>query len=275
MRLFDYGLVHPIRVRYVPQSGLPTSKQEYTFHPGQVHVINATHRHMTYAFNRASFFNVHFHPDLLNDPAFQSLEDTAHSPSVAGAQYFTPLLPIGDTRTEQVIALLRAIEAERRAGDSAWRLMVKGLILQTVALLARYSISPHPPAAATLRRETLLTRLAPALQLLEQRLADPPSVTELAAATSLSRYHFGELFREALGSSPVAYHNARRPALARRTLTEGQEPIAQITEQVGFATVQQFNHIFRQTMGCPPRHYRDRATGNPDSYRPTLSTNIP
>ncbi len=232
--------------------------QEYLFQPGQVHVINDTYRHMAYAFDRARFLNVHFHPSLLRDAGFPELESAALRPFSVGRQRFAPLLPVGDPRTEQIISLIRAIGEEHAAGATGWSLVVKGLILQAIGLLLRHFLSDAPADAAQRRRQEALARLAPSLRLLEQRLLNPPALRDLAAEVALSPSHFSALFHEATGSSPVAYRNARRISHAQRLLLESDESIARIAEQCGFVTIQQFNRVFRRQTGATPGSYRTR-----------------
>jgi len=233
--------------------------KSFPFRPGQVHVINDTDRHMAYAEDRARFFNVHFHPDLLRDDSFPALANAAFLPFTMGSQRLSPLLPVGDPHTEQIIRLLQSIADEHRTAASYWPLAVKGLILQIVTLLLRHFVDHTIPDAATLRRQELLIRLAPALRLIEERLSDPPTILELAAAVSLSPSRFSTLFREAVGCAPVTYRNQRRIARAQHMLLTGKMPIAQVAEQSGFSTVQQFNRIFRRATGITPGAYRQCA----------------
>ncbi len=236
--------------------------KQFPFHPGQVHAINDTDRHMAYAEDRARFFNVHFHPDLLRDASFPALTNAALLPFTRGSRRLSPLLPAGNVHTEQIIRLLQAIAEEHSAAAPHWPLAVKGLVLQIVTLLLRHFVDPRIPDAATLRRQELLARLAPALRLIEQRLAEPPSIAELADAVSLSPSRFSALFREAVGSAPVAYRNSRRVVRAQRLLLTTELPAVRVAEQSGFATVQQFNRVFRRATGMTPGEYRQCATGN-------------
>jgi AraC-like DNA-binding protein len=232
--------------------------REFLFQPGQVHVINGISRHMLYAHKDGLIFNVHFHPALLYDASFRALQHVAEQPFSTAVQRFKPILPIDNVRTEHVIGILRDIEAEHNAAANGWELIVKGLILQIVGLLVRHFISPDLPDQETIRRQDMLMRLTPALRMIELRLGEPPSLEELAEAVMLSPSHFSALFRQATGTSPVAYRNTRRIAIAQQLLLCSDDSIAQIVEKSGFATVQQFNLLFSRLVGCTPSAYRQR-----------------
>jgi len=230
--------------------------REYSFGPGQVHVMSNIHRHMDYAEGHSYMFNVHFLPEILTAPGFYELENTARRPFVAGLQHFVPVLQMGDPHTEEVLELLKTIANEQSAARPGWTAVVQGLILQLTGLLTRHFLIPEQEDPKIRRREELLARLAPALQLIDERQADPPSLNELAAKVALSPVHFRALFREAVGSSPISYRNSQRIVEARYLLAESTLSIAEIAHQCGFATLQHFNQVFRRLVFCTPSEYR-------------------
>ncbi len=232
--------------------------REIPFQTHNVHVINGISRHMLYAEEDSLVFNVHFHPSLLLDISFRTLQDIAERPFSSDAQHFAPTLPTDNRHTEEVINLLKSIETEHSAASEGWPLIVKGLLLQIIGLLGRHFIEEEELDKAAVNRRKILIRLAPALQLIEQHLAQPPSLEEMAKIANLSPSHFSALFRQAIGTSPVNYRNARRIALAQQLLLGSEETISRIAEQAGFATLQQFNLVFRRVVGCTPSAYRNR-----------------
>jgi AraC-like DNA-binding protein len=239
--------------------------QEIPFHRHHVHVINGISRHMLYAQEDSLIFNVHFHPALLSDASFRTLQDIAERPFSSTIQHFAPALPSENPHTDEIVGLLRAIEAEHGAAADGWPLIVKGLILQIIGLLVRHFLADSDPDIAALHRREILSRLTPALQLIELRLENPPALEELARVVNLSPSHFSALFRQATGTSPVTYRNARRIAIAQQLLLGSDEPVARIAERSGFATLQQFNLVFRRLIGCTPSAYRNRTNGEDET----------
>jgi AraC-like DNA-binding protein len=226
------------------------------FQPNHVHIINGISRHMLYAREETLIFNVHFHPALLSDASFRTLQDIAELPFSCNMQHFASTLPLDNPQTDEVIALLKAVEAEHSTAAAGWQLIVKGYILRIIGLLVRYFLAPDGMNATMLHRQEILSRLAPALRAIELRLGEALSLEELATIVMLSPSHFSALFREATGTSPIAYRNARRIATAQRLLLSSDEPVAAIAELAGFATLQQFNLLFRRLVGCTPSAYR-------------------
>jgi len=102
-------------------------------------------------------------------------------------------------------------------------------------------------------------RLARALEHLENHLAEPCSIEELADLVHLSPFHFCRMFRRSTGRSPHAFLTDRRIARARHLLEDTDLPIVEIARRVGFGTQSHFTTTFRQATGSAPGAYRLRA----------------
>ncbi|WPC03838.1 AraC family transcriptional regulator [Pseudomonas benzenivorans] len=97
--------------------------------------------------------------------------------------------------------------------------------------------------------------VAQAKALLDSRLADPPSLEQLAAAVSLSPFHFARVFRRATGLPPHAWLRQRRLQQARAQLQRGSTPLA-VAMQLGFADQSHLSRQFKQAYGVTPGEYR-------------------
>ena len=102
--------------------------------------------------------------------------------------------------------------------------------------------------------------LAPALKLIEDRPAHPPSLDEMAEAVHLSTRHFARRFRAMFGCTPHAYITARRLDQARKLLLEHRLRIHEIAEALGFSSVATFSRWFSQHFGKSPTQYREDPT---------------
>ena len=232
--------------------------EELEFKQGQVHVINNEFKHMNYPYATAKVFNVHFLPDLIQDPLYPRLSNVARLPFMPEIYNFRPILPPDDPHTEKIIELLNMIASEHEQQAQHWELMVKGLLLQIVTLLTRHFRLTTPQDEDALHRQRTLNRLSPALSLIEERLSENLSLEELAESVSLSPSYFGTLFKEAVGESPIGYRNIRRVAVAKQLLSETDELVSGIASECGFATVQQFNKVFRDVVEITPSTYRQK-----------------
>ncbi|MGY4395971.1 AraC family transcriptional regulator [Sphingomonas sp. UYAg733] len=100
-------------------------------------------------------------------------------------------------------------------------------------------------------------RLRRAIDFIEQNLAAPIGVPEIATACGISPYHFSRTFRQATGRPPYAYLIERRVAHAKTLLAGRCEPLTDIARQCGFASLSQFSRAFRRDTGKTPTLFRD------------------
>jgi AraC-like DNA-binding protein len=127
--------------------------------------------------------------------------------------------------------------------QTAWRQAV-------LALVQRHGQRLEP---ATPGNEPLA--VARARELLESRLAEPPSLEDLAAAVNLSPFHFARVFRQATGLAPHAWLKQRRLARARELLRSGLPALA-VAVTLGFADQSHLSRQFKQAYGVTPGAYR-------------------
>ena len=100
-------------------------------------------------------------------------------------------------------------------------------------------------------------RLCEAIDYLNEHIASPLGVQELASHVGVSRRWMEYAFREALGESPYQYIRRRRLKLAQRLLeTNSRTKIYEIAQQTGFSSAKQFSMAFSQEFGTSPREYQ-------------------
>lgn len=159
----------------------------------------------------------------------------------------------------------RAAELMGRIAGGDWSDPAQRLVLTE----AGHDLLAHLATHAVGRRETprLKAGLGPAarrrvLDFIENALAEPLTLSDLARVTALSEYHFSRMFALSVGMPPHRYVLARRMALARRLLRESAEPQPVIAEACGFAHASHLSRVFRAVHGAPPDAWR-RAVRSP------------
>ena len=94
---------------------------------------------------------------------------------------------------------------------------------------------------------------------IESNLQRELRLTELAAVTHMSPYHFARLFKRATGVSPHRFVVHRRIDAATLLLTQSTSSISSIARAVGFRTASHFATTVRRITGMTPSAYRARA----------------
>ncbi|GGU57484.1 AraC family transcriptional regulator [Streptomyces lavendofoliae] len=154
---------------------------------------------------------------------------------------------------EDTAQLVRAVH---RAAEEGNALAADSLLRVAVARLLRRHGRPMPrrePLAAGARTAAL------ARELLQQRMAEPPSLEQLAAELATSPFALLRAFKAAYGMPPHTWLTNARVRTARRLLESGTAPAAAAVT-VGFTDQPHLNRHFTRIVGVPPGAYqRERA----------------
>ncbi len=109
------------------------------------------------------------------------------------------------------------------------------------------------------KMKTLQERL---VRLIEARRHEPISLEILGEMLGRSPSQTSRLIKRAFGVGLPAYLNHVRVQDAKRLLAETRNPISDIAQTVGFATISHFNRVFRSLTGVTPMQFRRRTFPN-------------
>ena len=87
---------------------------------------------------------------------------------------------------------------------------------------------------------------------IENHLSERITLADLADHVHYSRSYITDQFQKSTGLSIARYISERRIEKAKQMLTEGNCSISQISESLGFSTVQYFSKCFKDAVGCSP-----------------------
>ncbi len=166
---------------------------------------------------------------------------------MAATAYFCSLHPFEtETLLDELIEMRSASDFDAYAFYGKLLLLISLVLNDSKASGALLS----PADEAVLRAKSYM----------EQHLAKPLKLADIASAVSLSPSYFHSVFTNACGITPHDYLLARRIQAARHLLAATSTPIVEIAEQCGFGTQQYMNYIFHQKVGISPgkcrREYR-------------------
>lgn len=146
--------------------------------------------------------------------------------------------------------IMKALVQDLRDGSPAGPLVGDGLI---VALLAQLAGADQGTRQAGGLAPAVLKRV---LACMDERLADPLTLSELAALARVSVRHFCRAFRTSTGCSPHQYLLRQRVERAKVLIAGDGMALADIAQAVGFADQSQFTRTFKQHVGMTPTAHR-------------------
>src|SRR5215471_8208125 len=107
----------------------------------------------------------------------------------------------------------------------------------------------------------LLNRLCHARDLLRDWGEEPLSISAVARASSLTRFHFIRIFKALFGETPHQYRLRAQVEKAKHLLILSDSSITDICMAVGFSSHGSFSALFRRRVGMSPSEFQRR-------YRP-------
>ncbi|GGJ07361.1 helix-turn-helix domain-containing protein [Streptomyces brasiliensis] len=151
--------------------------------------------------------------------------------------------------------LMLSLEGAVRAWEPAARTYTDQLTSMLAAQLVRrhHAGTPAPRAAPCGLSERQLSAVR---DLMEERLAEPLPIADLAAAASLSGSQFTRQFRVSTGRSPHQYLLKLRLERACRLLRSGSLPIAEVAVDCGFSHQEHLTRVMRARLGTTPAALR-------------------
>jgi AraC family transcriptional regulator len=122
-----------------------------------------------------------------------------------------------------------------------------------VSVVARTTRSGRLPYYESLSPAKLRRLVA----FIDENLATPLGLADLAAAAALSQAHLARAFRNATGISLHRYVLHRRLEKARELLLRRSAMVKSVAEQCGFANAAHLSKIYRRAFGVTPAATRD------------------
>jgi len=107
----------------------------------------------------------------------------------------------------------------------------------------------------------LLSRLCHARDLLRDLEDEPVSVSAVARASGLTRFHFIRLFKAVFGETPHQYRSRAQVEKAKHLLILTELSITDVCMAVGYSSLGSFSSLFSRRVGMSPSEFQRR-------YRP-------
>jgi len=95
---------------------------------------------------------------------------------------------------------------------------------------------------------------------IQDNLAEPLTVTDMAEQVAMSPSALTALFRQSTGKSPYQFVKEMRLTRARDLLVRGNGTVVSVSRAVGYPSASHFINEFRRRFGLPPRAYCDLST---------------
>lgn len=128
---------------------------------------------------------------------------------------------------------------------------------------------PHPPLGVPATND----RVRRATLLMEQNLANPLTIEEIAGRVNISRRQLDRVFARELGQPPQVFYRSLRLEFARHLLSQGKYSVTDVAMECGFSDAAHFSRLFKEVFGHPPS--QERTGGHEDNAHRQGATSPP
>lgn len=120
-----------------------------------------------------------------------------------------------------------------------------------------FLIQPQPEAELFCTRQHRLAqeRVAEVIVLLQQDLANPPSLEDLGRKIGCSHFYLSRIFSTQTGQTIPQYLRQLRMDKAAELLRSGKFNVTEVALEVGYSSLSHFSQAFQETFGCCPGLY--------------------
>ena len=162
-----------------------------------------------------------------------------------------------DTKDEIVQHLMVALTLELRSGNPSGSTFLETIV---TALVQHALRAPAAISRAAKRGGLSASQLRLVLDIVDARLAERPSLLELAAALEISTRYLCRAFRASTGISLHQFILRRRVEKARALIEAGGLSLSEVAIAAGFADHSQMSATFRKVLNAAPSHFYNNKT---------------
>ena len=194
--------------------------------------------------------------------------------SVYEEKYFLPVIrnnalqlwrirPDSLTHLRMIEAMLQAVETSREE-PFGFEFDLRSLLSDFWRLLLLDTKDIQSTAASANAVDT--ERIKIMTSYIKDHCGEKLSLEDIAASAGISTRECTRCFSRCINISPNTYLTQTRLSMAADLLAGTAKSVIEISEECGFSSPSYFGKVFRESMGCTPKEYRDKDTASNQSW---------
>ncbi len=224
---------------------------------------------------KAEYTSVFFHPNFLNiNMTFDLLRSNKYTDIATTHDMFmlkpfinkAYIIPIADTQIEKIDHSASSMREELvNQRDWYWSCRGRSYFMEIIIALERmygligYGLIHQKPDNTPIIKSP---KLRDAVLYIEGHYGENITLSDISTNAGTNQTTLTALMKKEFGCTAIEYLMKFRITIAKKQLAFTDVPIKDISNMVGFKTVQHFNRIFKEITGTPPAEFRKTTVQN-------------
>ena len=239
---------------------LETPEKTCVLHTGDANFINYGSLHTCRAVGDTpcKYYTLHFDMHFLSGIYNSILEEKYFLPVIHNtALPFWQIRPDSLSHLKMIENVIRIVEISREE-PFGYEFDVRNLLSSFWKRLLEDTrdVQAAAPGINALETERLLIMT----NYIKEHLGDRLTLEDIAASAGVSTRECTRCFSRCINTSPNVFLTQTRLSMAADLLSGTAKSIIEISEECGFSSPSYFGKVFRESMGCTPKEYRDKDT---------------
>jgi AraC family transcriptional regulator len=145
-------------------------------------------------------------------------------------------------------------------------------LAKVLELCAQIFFKPEGEFFCERQKRVARERVDKAIQILRNRLAEPPDLEDLGRQVGCSPFYLSRTFSREMGMTIPQYLRQLRMERAADLLRSGRHNVTEAAMEVGYSSLSHFSQAFCQTIGCCPNLYPQMAAARDAQRSDELDT---
>lgn len=255
---------HPeIEVTYIHQ-GTAQFHIDYDYinsQPGDIILVRPNGMHSIHPIANESQHSqtLQFHLDMIGYSLLDQISLRYLQPLQNSAFKFLPCIKPDMNGYQDIKACLFSIFKLYQVQGRHFELLLKAKLQEFIYLLFFYQYVLKKDSDDMYRKNEKIREL---IEYIQEHYQEDLSITALAQKIGYSKTHFMTVFKQHTGTSCVEFINQYRLTKACDALVNSLKPILEISTDVGYNNLSNFNRQFKRYYQLTPSQYRKQFTKN-------------
>ncbi|MCM1006781.1 MAG: AraC family transcriptional regulator [Ruminococcus flavefaciens] len=224
----------------------------YPFSKGDIFMISNNDIHLCYDESDLIMQVVMFSQDIIHkDPAY--ILDFGKSSVLLSR---SRKIDSKNCYNNKLSWLLSQMEDEYQSNQTGAELMIKSLLMQFIVLSVRALPDELDAISSFSVSSEVASLIRNIIDDIDKNFSERTDLTFLAEKYSISVPYLCSCFKKLTGYSLINFLIQRRLNEAKRLLISTDKSIIDISNECGFQSLSNFNHLFKNSVGCSPSVYR-------------------